>query len=325
MLPKVSIVIPGYNCSKTIGQTIVACLNQNYPKDLVEVIFVDDGSIDDTKNIVRKFPVKYIRQENSGPARARNRGWREAGGELILFTDADCRPDEDWIFSLVKNFEDSGITAVGGSYGISNPQNFLASCIHAEILWRHKKMSSEVKALGSYNLALPKKVLQELGGFDETYLTASGEDNDLCYRIIKKGYKLVFAPQTLVYHRHPERLFPYLKHQFRHGFWRVKLYRDHPRMTGGDDYSNLMDYLLPLIAVFLLLALPFLGIKQINKIWIWGILFLLLIEISRTFMILRIPLKLEHIYMSVMLFLRDFWRGLGMLLGFIRFFILRAR
>ncbi|MCM8798839.1 MAG: glycosyltransferase family 2 protein, partial [Candidatus Omnitrophica bacterium] len=144
MFPKISIVIAGYNCSQTIEETLKACLNQDYPRDLYEVIFVDDGSNDGTQESVRKFPVRYIWQPHSGPAKARNIGWQEAEGEIIFFTDSDCVPDEEWIRTLIKNFNYEKVGAVGGSYGIKNSKSLLANCIYAEILWRHQKMSREV-------------------------------------------------------------------------------------------------------------------------------------------------------------------------------------
>ncbi len=322
MLPKVSVVIAGYNCVRTISETLAACLNQDYPENLREVIFVDDGSTDNTKDIVKKFTVKYFQQNHEGPARARNRGWREAGGEIIVFTDSDCIPDKNWVSSLVENFNNEGIGAVGGSYGISNPENLLAGCIHAEIIWRHKKMPRNTRVLGSYNLAMPKKILQELDGFDETYQTSSGEDNDLCYRLMKKGYSLVFEPGALVNHRHPERLFPYLRHQFRHGFWRMKLYRRHFSMVKGDHYSGIFDFFPPLIALSILFLSPFLRIIYLKKLELCLIAILILSIAMKTLLIFKFRIGIRSLYMFGVLFLRDFCRGVGMLSGIIRFFIL---
>lgn len=305
MLPRLSIVIPGYNCAKTIEESLQACLNQDYPQDLYEIIFVDDGSEDNTKELVGKYPVRYIFQKHSGPAKARNRGWKEAVGEIILFTDSDCVPDKRWIKNLVKNFSDERVGAVGGSYGIKNQQNLLASCIHAEILWRHHKMHREVKTLGSYNLALHKEVLIKLNGFDETYLSSSGEDNDLCYRLLEKGYKLIFEPNALVYHYYPEKIFPYLRHQFWHGYWRVKLYKKHFRMVKGDDYSGLLDYFPPMLILFF-------GFFNL----------VLFIELFRTFKIFWYTKEIRHLSLFFIILLRDLWRGAGLVLGFLKFFIL---
>ncbi|MCX5657714.1 MAG: glycosyltransferase [Candidatus Omnitrophica bacterium] len=322
MLPKVSIVIPGYNCAKTIQDTLRACISQNYPKDLLEVIFVDDGSSDDTKEIVKKFPVKYFWQNQEGPARARNRGWKEAGGGIILFTDSDCIPDKNWVPLLLKNFDIENIGAAGGSYGISNSNNIMASCIHAEIIWRHKNMPSNAKALGSYNMAIPRKILEELGGFNETYSTSSAEDNDLSYRLLKKGYKLFFDPETLVYHYHPEKFMPYLKHQFRHGFWRMKLYREHPTMAKGDDYSGFWDYLSPPVALLVVIAVPFLFITSIFKIFLLLIILHVSINLFKVAAIAKVNLRVRYFYLFWLLVLRDYWRGIGMFMGIIRFFII---
>lgn len=95
--PLVSIIIPCYNHGKYLANAIQSVLSQNYP--LVEVIVVDDGSIDDTKTICLEYPVKYIFQKNSGLSAARNTGIKHANGEFLVFLDAD-----DWLLdNAIKN------------------------------------------------------------------------------------------------------------------------------------------------------------------------------------------------------------------------------
>ncbi|MBI4639086.1 MAG: glycosyltransferase, partial [Candidatus Tectomicrobia bacterium] len=243
--PFVSIIIPVFNASKTIARTIEACLSQTYPQEKLEVIVVDDGSTDRTREIVTHYPVVLVSQRNSGPAAARNRGWRASKGEMICFTDADCIPEKEWISKLVKKYTSQEIGGVGGSYGIVNCESFLASSIHEEIVERHLKMPSSVDYLGSFNLSYRREVLEETGGFNETYREASGEDNDLSYRVKKAGYTLLFDPTIVVAHHHPERLFRYLRQQFKHGYWRVLLYLQHPTMIKGDGYSGVGDLAQP--------------------------------------------------------------------------------
>jgi glycosyltransferase involved in cell wall biosynthesis len=89
-----SVIVPAYNAESTIGKCLDALERQNIPRDEYEVIVVDDGSTDNMPGIVKRFPVKYISQQNKGPASARNRGAGEAKGEIILFTDSDCVPRE---------------------------------------------------------------------------------------------------------------------------------------------------------------------------------------------------------------------------------------
>ena len=93
----VSVIVPAYNASATIGKTLEALSRQNCFQPF-EVIVVDDGSSDNTADIVHSFAaVKYFRQDNAGPASARNLGAKMAQGDYLAFTDSDCIPHEDWI------------------------------------------------------------------------------------------------------------------------------------------------------------------------------------------------------------------------------------
>jgi len=259
---KVSVVIPAYNAENTIGEAVAQSLAQATESLEVTVTVVDDGSTDDTAKVAESSGAMVIKQENAGPAAARNRGWESATGQAVCFTDADCVPTAGWIKNLLEGFTDGQVGAVAGSYEIANANSWLAYWVHQEILERHGRMPSFVRAFGSYNVAIPRYVLQATGGFDPGYRQASGEDNDLAYRIIKKGWRIAFKPQAKVAHYHPERVWKYLKEQYRHGFWRAKLYQDHPGMIGGDDYTRLRDRVEPIFVLGILTCalLAFFGI-----------------------------------------------------------------
>ncbi len=254
---KVSVVVPVYNGSRTAQRMAGAVLGLDPPPGSAErpsVVLVDDGSTDDSAEILRRCGARVISQPNGGPAAARNTGWRAADGDVILFTDADCFPPANWAACLAPAFVDPTVGAAGGSYDIANPGSALARLIHAEIMLRHSRMPNRVKALGSYNLAVRRDVLERLGGFDESYATASGEDNDLSYRIREAGWELAFRPNCRVAHRHPEKLRPYLRTQFVHGWWRSRLYRRHAKYCQGDDYSGFGDFLDALLAALAMAA-----------------------------------------------------------------------
>ncbi len=255
---KVSVVIPAYNAESTIGQAVEYSLAQAKGPMEVEVVVVDDGSIDDTAMIAESAGATVIKQENAGPAAARNRGWKSATGQVVCFTDSDCIPTAGWLENLLDGFTDREVGAVAGSYDIANTSSWLAHWVHQEIIERHKRMPPFVRAFGSYNVAIPRYVLQATGGFDPEYRRASGEDNDLSYKIIKKDWRIAFRPQAKVAHYHPERVCKYLQEQYRHGFWRAKLYQDHPDMVRGDHYTRLRDRLEPIfvlgILAFVILA-----------------------------------------------------------------------
>jgi cellulose synthase/poly-beta-1,6-N-acetylglucosamine synthase-like glycosyltransferase len=176
-----------------------------------------------------------------------------------------------------------------------------------------------VRFLGSFNVGFPRKVLEEVGGFHEEYRHASGEDNDLSYRIRKRGYRLLFEPRARVAHMHPERLGSYLREQARHGYWRMKLYRDHPERMGGDDYSGPADFVEPPAALAALLLLPWTGITWVRGIFHGVLLLLLLTAFVPTVAIVRATGVGSHALLLGVRFLRSFARAIGMALGLFHF------
>ncbi|HPJ17017.1 MAG TPA: glycosyltransferase [Candidatus Woesebacteria bacterium] len=240
---KYSIVVPAYNSEKTIKKCLDALVNQNF-NEKYEIVVVDDGSKDKTKNIVCEYSdVKYVYQSNAGPAAARNTGWRNCIGDIVVFTDSDCVPEKNWLKEMVKPFINKNIAAVGGCYdGVVNSKSRLANIIGEEIKYRYSKMNSEIDAHGSYSLAIRKNILESTNGYDEKYPVATAEDFDLCYRIVAKGNVIILNKNAKLGHHHPEILWKYLKTQFRHGYYRVKLYKDNPKKVSGDKYSGNAKY-----------------------------------------------------------------------------------
>jgi glycosyltransferase involved in cell wall biosynthesis len=318
---KISVVIPAYNAESTIGQAVAQSLAQARGGLEIEVIVVDDGSSDDTAEVAESAGARVIWQDNSGPASARNRGWESANGSFICFTDADCIPSANWVVNLLEGFTDWRIGAVAGSYDIANNNSWLARWVQQEIMERHKRMGSFVRAFGSYNVAISRYVLQATGGFDPVYRRASGEDNDLSYRIIKEGWRIAFRPQAKVAHYHPERLWQYLMQQYRHGFWRAKLYKDHPDMIRGDDYTRLRDRLEPILVIGIIgFSIPaVLGIAS----FIWPLLIFLA---TYTAMHLSWPVnwwlgegRIGAFPYATVTFFRGFARAAGMCRGIFQF------
>ena len=260
--PQISVVIPAYNAQNTIVQTIQAVLEQDFSDEL-EVIVIDDGSIDATAEKIKSFSVerpyrqlKYIYQNNAGPAAARNRGAQEAKGSILFFTDSDCVPQANWIKTMLPHLTQNTkeeIAAVSGSYGIANPENLLARCIHREILFRHHHLLPTFpKVLGSYNFCVKRKIFEEVKGFDVAYRNASGEDNHFSYKILQAGYKIYFEKESLVDHYHTVSLKKYLYEQYRHGYWRARMYRQYPAMLRGDDYTFWKDIIeVPLVVMII--------------------------------------------------------------------------
>jgi len=315
----ISVVVAAYNSERTISETIEALLSQDWLENKLEIIVVDDGSIDKTAETIKKYPVKYLYQENKGPAAARNYGWKSARGKTICFTDSDCVPEKEWVSKIIKGYTSDDIAGVGGSYDILNSDSLLARCVHEEIIQRHLKSPKEVNYLGGFNVSYRHSVLEEVDGFDESYPEASAEDNELAYRIVKKGYRLIFDKDIKVGHYHPTKLSGYLKRQMKHGFWRMKLYRDHPNMSKGDVYAGLLDFIRPPLAVAVTMILPAIYFRPMAYLFAFLLALQIILQLLTSFTIVKRTKKLKFFYLTFVTFLRDYARGVGMIMGIWKF------
>lgn len=201
-----SVVIPTYNRKETLKRTMEAVLNQSYPKDKYEIIIVDDGSSDGTKELIEELSqkagnIKYLKQSNKGPASARNRGIEIAKGKIILFTDDDCIPEEQWIKKHASwHLKDDKIIGVGGLL-ISYRKTLWDTMdwYRYKRLYIDKKIEYNPLLIGTNNCSYNRNILVQLIGFDEKFPIAGGEDADLSTRANKYG-KTINDPSIIVYH-----------------------------------------------------------------------------------------------------------------------------
>lgn len=226
--PKVSVVVASYNGARTLKVCLESLVRLNYPN--YEVILVDDGSTDSSPEIASLFKtVRYIRQTNHGLSVARNTGIHAATGEIVAFTDSDCRADEDWLYYLVGDLLTSRFTGMGG-------HNFLPpedSAVAAAVLVSpggpaHVMLNDRLaEHIPGCNMAFYKWALDEVGGFDPIF-TKAGDDVDVCWRLQQRGYRIGFNPAGFVWHYRRSTVKAYLKQQRGYGEAEALLVRKHP-------------------------------------------------------------------------------------------------
>lgn len=197
-MTSISIIVPTYNRKEQLKRCLEYLDKQTLPVNEYEIIIVDDGSTDNTPEIINKTNnkknIRYFFQENKGPAAARNLGISKAKGEIIAFTDDDCILDKDWLHAIDKAFkENPDVSCVKGM--TKNSQfGIISNSLDKYIYGRTTSGATN-------NIAYKKKVLQELTGFDESYIFCY-EDVDLKWRFRLKGYKRIFCPDMIIWHPH---------------------------------------------------------------------------------------------------------------------------
>ncbi|MEO6863407.1 MAG: glycosyltransferase, partial [Microcoleus sp.] len=215
-LPLVSVVVPVYNGETDLPDLIECLRSQTYPPHRVEYLLVDNKSRDRTSTILQTA-VKSPNQEGfnqitirnltenqiQSSYAARNQGIRASKGEIIAFTDADCRPETQWLENLVKPFADLEIGITCGEI-LALPGNTLLEkhAARDNTLSQKHTLAHPFCAHGqTANLAVRRQILAQVGLF-RPYLT-SGGDADLCWRILREtSYKIYFAQSAIARHRH---------------------------------------------------------------------------------------------------------------------------
>lgn len=221
-----SIVIPTYNRPDRLKHCLGAIAQQDFPRDRFELVVVDDGSPMPMSEVVKPFyeclNLTLIRQENAGPAKARNVGASRATGKYLVFTDDDCTPKANWLTALAAQFEVHPHNLVGGQTLNALPDNLYstASQLLIDYIYSYYNAAAESESanfFASNNFAMPAEQFRGLGGFDTSFPLAAGEDREFCDRWLHYGYSMVYAPNVEIYHAHQLSLAKFWRQHFNYG------------------------------------------------------------------------------------------------------------
>jgi glycosyltransferase involved in cell wall biosynthesis len=229
-LPFVSVIVPTRNRARLAKETLDSLLAQDYPAERYEIIVVDDGSTDNTADVLRVFAdsgndpsVKYVRRDAMSANAARNEGIRVSTGDPIVFVDDDIEAPAGWLQALVEatvGNPDAG--CVGGRIRLrleGKPPRLCGREPFGETELDLGDEEVEARAVWSANMAVPRAAFDKVGLFNET-LRIAGDEEEWEVRLAAAGGRIVYTPHAWLWHRRTQddiRFWRLLRVRFRRG------------------------------------------------------------------------------------------------------------
>ncbi|MFC2162160.1 glycosyltransferase [Candidatus Altiarchaeota archaeon] len=243
--PFVSVVVPTYNRGPLLNECLDSLFGQDYPKDKYEVIIVNDGSADDTEDILTEYEQRaddrymHFRQENKGVSAARNLGIQNSQGEIVCFTDDDCIADPDWITNIVCEYDSMDVGGVGGRIKGFKPTRLIERYIE-----KNRLLDQEVFIdlfLTGANSSYRRDLLGEIRGYDIHFHKVGGDDTDIGLRVKLAGKTLKYARNAQVFHKHRTTVMGLVKqfHSYGRGYARM-----HKKYTSHFDPGKRVKYFI---------------------------------------------------------------------------------
>ena len=286
-LGPVSVVVPAYNEAANIAATVRSLVASDYPH--VEIIVVDDGSTDNTADIVRRLRlpnVRVFRQRNAGKPAALNTGIAAARHGLLVLVDGDTAFEPNAVGRLVQPFADSDVGAVSGNTKVANRGGLLGRWQHLEYVIGFNLdrrlfeiadcMPTVPGAIGAFR----REALADVGGVPSATLA---EDTDLTMSIIRAGWRVVYEESAIAWTEAPSTLRQLWRQRYRWCFGTMQAIWKHRRAIGehglggklgrrGLVYLLLFQVLLPLAApavdVYAVYGFLFLPLGQVAAVWV---------------------------------------------------------
>lgn len=297
-LPGITIIVCVLNKEETISNCLESLLSLA-GKYSLEVLVIDGFSQDKSFGILKKYKKRgvQISQIRGGYSAQLNFGINQAKGGYVLFTDADCIVDKNWLKELVEGFKEKGIVATAGYCGTPKKVDLLQRVIGIELESRFKKFPQYLQRAPTMNLCVKAKIAKRLL-FDETIKV--GVETDFGYRLNKIG-KIKYVPRAIVWHHHRATWKSYFKQQLntaRGAFW---VYLKYPKKIKGDHISTptMMFQVILMGLFFVLFAIGFIAKTSFYLACIILLVFLMTIIND----ILKIKPKIKYIPPLILLYL----------------------
>ncbi|MBC2840763.1 glycosyltransferase family 2 protein [Robiginitalea sp. SC105] len=230
-----SFVVPVYNRPEELDELLESIRRQEFGKPF-EVVIVEDGSSRDAGEVVHKYAphldIRYFKKPNTGPGDSRNYGMQRASGDYFLLVDSDCILPDDYLATLQATLEQNPADCFGGRDAADPSFNALQKAISytmtAPLTTGGLRGGSGKQANfqpRSFNMGLSRRAFEASGGFGNIH---PGEDPDLSLRLSRNGFKILFIPEAIVYHKRRIDFRSFFRQVYKFGLARPILNRWHP-------------------------------------------------------------------------------------------------
>lgn len=325
---KYTIIVPVYNRQNEVAELLQSAEQLDYNRENFEILFVDDGSSDDLEKFIHsynsesKLVIRYIYQENTGPAEARNNGMANSSGDYFIFLDSDCLLPPQWLNKIDGALAEYQYDAFGGPDTFHESFSPVLKAVNYSMTSfigtggiRGNKNSFERFYPRSFNMGISKKIFENIGGMRLRYY---GEDTDFSARIYEAGYKVGLIPEAFVYHKRRTSLPRFFKQITRIGMSRIVIGKLHKHML--KPVHLLPAFLILGLVLLLLLTLLFPSIFA--PLWYHvalGFVLICLLAFIQSFQMYK---KIKVSFLSIMaLNIQVFGYGYGLLKGIWKFHI----
>lgn len=249
--PSVTILVPVFNEEKTVQKTVLSLLALNYPQDKLKIMIVDDGSEDNTWNIIQQFKdhpqIELHQKENGGKYTALNYGIEHTQSEFIGCLDADSFVDREALNYILPYFDDTETMAVTPTLKIQNPDTVLRMIQSAEYnmgIFTRKLfgfLDAQYVTPGPFSI-FRREVFDKVGTYKHAHNT---EDLEMALRLQTHHYKIANAHKAIVYTVGPPTLYRLYKQRVRWTGGFIQNAIDYRRIIFNPKYGNLGMFVLP--------------------------------------------------------------------------------
>lgn len=316
----ISVIIPTYNMGKTLGKALESIYKNNF-KDF-EVIVVDDGSTDNTRELIKNYPVRYVLlEDNKGPSFARNKAARLARGDILLFTDADMEVKENLLRYVDEQFKTSDYDVITGAFA-KEPKIKNIFLLFISTLSNYNYSRSSF-VFSTHLAGIRKKAFDELKGFDERYKVV--EDFEFSQRLIADGrYKYKTVMEMEAYHNSNLTFYTLCRRMFRIGLGKAPIILHHnknPKIRNQErryliNSEYIFSYILILLLLPAIIAAFYLRLSVLLFVWLG-----LYVLVKFRYLL---SIKSRYLQMVVLLFINDIVVLTGCLIGAFKYYYAKA-